>query len=326
MPRFILNLSLLVALAPLVASAQPVVSDAAGLARLINPACADFRILGPCSCTGLDLACVLVAYHQPAFIVETVPIPGDSVIGAGLISPGVVPGAALGTIDFAGGSSALPQESGHAALTFREAHVYSAPKLLPYGCSACDGRSVPDAPLLTPHYFSELDFQAWRYIPDGGANPIPIQALNLAGVWGPLFPRMGFSDHDSPPVAAALLAWRAMAVAFSPAPGPGGFRPHTVIAPAVGEPPVCFQVGYPSLSRCGLVGMNPLHWQLEKVEARGRNVFVFWEMKTCCTTPSEAACGAAMSSGNADNFCPLGYDPVTALVPGMPFDVPFDGK
>jgi hypothetical protein len=33
-----------------------------------------------------------------------------------------------------------------------------------------------------------------------------------------------------------------------------------------------------------------------------------------------------MSTGNEDNFCPAGYDPVFALVPGMPLDVPFDGK
>jgi hypothetical protein len=32
-----------------------------------------------------------------------------------------------------------------------------------------------------------------------------------------------------------------------------------------------------------------------------------------------------MSVGNADNFCPLAYDPLTAIVPGMPIDIPFDG-
>jgi hypothetical protein len=310
------------------AGAQPVLNDLTGLMSLINPQCADFRMLGPCSCTGtqVEQACVRVAYHQPAYLVETVPIPGDAVIGAGLISPGVVLGPLLGTLNFAGGSSALPQDSGHAALTFREAHVYSVPKLLPYGCHVCDGRSIPDAPLLIPHYLSELDFAAWRYLPDGVANPLPLAGLNLAGVWGSLFPRIGFSQHDSPPVAAALLAWRAMAVAFNPAPGPGGLAPRTVITPAIGEPPVCFQVGYPNRSRCGLVGMNPLHWQLEKVEARGRSVFVFWEEKTCCVEPASAACGQAMSIGNEDNFCPVGYDPVFALVPGMPLDVPFDGK
>ena len=332
MRRFYLNLTLsgllAAALQASAASAQPVIHDLTGLMGLINRQCADFRILGPCSCTGaqVDQACLQVAYHQPACIVETVPIPGDAVIGAGLISPGAVLAPLLRTLDFAGGSSALPQLSGHAALTFREAHVYSVPKLTAYGCNACDGRSIPDEPLLTPHYYSELDFAAWRHLPDGAANPIPIQALTLAGAWGSLFPRIGFSQHDSPPVAAALLAWRAMSVAFNPAPGPGGFTPRTVISPAIGEPPVCFQVGYPQLSRCGLVGMNPLHWQLEKVEARGRNAFVFWEEKTCCVDPSSAACGQALAAGNQDNFCPAGYDPVFALVPGMPLDVPFDGK
>jgi hypothetical protein len=326
--HLLLNLALLTVLSADLAGAQPVINDVAGLTGLINPQCADFRILGPCSCTGtqVEQACLWVAYHQPASVVETVPIPGDLIIGAGLISPGVVPGALVDALDFAGGSSALPQTSGHAALTFREAHVYSAPRLLPYGCNACDGRSIPDQPLLVPHYLSELDFAAWRYLPDGVANPIPIAGLNLAGVWGSLFPRIGFSQHDSPPVAAALLAWRAMAVAFNPAPGPGGSTPRTVILPAIGEPPVCFQVGYPNRSRCGLVGMNPLHWQLEKVEARGRNVFVFWEEKMCCVEPASATCGLAMSTGNEDNFCPAGYDPVFALVPGMPLDVPFDGK
>lgn len=334
MLHFVRSISLCIALsfALLVGSAigQPVITDLAGFTTLINPLCADFRVLGSCSCTEViqaDQVCQRVAYHQPAFIVETVPIPGDSVIGGGLLSPGVLAGlvTAGASISFAGGSSALPLDSGHNALTFLEAHVYSVPKILPYGCNACDDRSIPDNPTLTPHYFSELDFIPWRYIPDGAANPLPIAALSLTGVWGSLFPRHGFTQHDSPPVAAALLAWRAMTIALNPAPGPGGLTPHTIVTPAIGEPPVCFQVGYPALSKCGLVGMNPLHWQLEKVEARGRNVFVLWEMKACCVEPSESVCGLAMSVGNENNFCPLAYDPVTAIVPGMPIDIPFDG-
>ena len=85
-----------------------------------------------------------------------------------------------------------------------------------------------------------------RYIPDGAATPLPIAGLTLAGVWGSLYPRHGFTQHDSPPVAAALLGWRAMTIALNPAPGPGGLSPHITVAPAIGEPPVCFQVGYPS--------------------------------------------------------------------------------
>lgn len=319
MRRFSVELVILLLLGFSGARAQ----NSGGLTGFINPQCADFRILGPCSCTHVllvDQVCQRVAYHQPAYIVETVPIPGDTVIGAGLISPGVILGPLLGTVNFAGGSGALPQVSGHASLTFREAHVYSAPKLFPYGCNACDDASIPDTPLLTPHYLSELDFLAWRIVPDGVANPLPIGALGAAGVWGSLFPRVGFTQHDSPPVAAALLAWRAMAIAFFPTP------PHVVLSPAIGEPPVCFQVGHPTLSRCGLVGMNPIHWQLEEVEARGRNLFVFWEEKTCCVEPSDAACGIALSAANQDNFCPLAYDPVTGIVPTMPPDLPFDGK
>jgi hypothetical protein len=65
---------------------QPVITDLAGFTTLLNPLCADFRVLGSCSCTEViqaDQVCQRVAYHQPAFIVETVPIPGDSVIGGG---------------------------------------------------------------------------------------------------------------------------------------------------------------------------------------------------------------------------------------------------
>jgi hypothetical protein len=310
-------------------SAQPVLTDLAGLTTIINPACADFRILGPCSCTGIqvDQVCQRVEYHQPAYLVETVPIPGDTALGGDLISPGVLLGTVTdgASLGFAGGSGASPQESGHAQLTFREAHVYGIPTLLPFGCHACDRRAVSEDATLRVHYVSELDGPAWRYLPDGAATPLPLAALTRAGVWGALFPRHGFTQHDSPPVGAALLAWRALTIAFDPAPGPGGFTPHIVLDPATGVPPTCFQCGYPTLSRCGTVGMNPLHWQLEKVEARGRNLFVFWEKKTCCVDPATAACGVAMSAGNLDNFCPLGYDPVTALVPGMPPDVPFDG-
>lgn len=173
------------------ATGQPVITDIAGFSTIINPLCADFRILGPCSCTEViqvDQACLRVAYHQPAFIVETVPIPGDSVFGGSLLSPGIIAGLITGgaSISFAGGSSALPLDSGHNQLTFLEAHVYSVPKILPFGCNACDDRSIPDNPALTPHYFSELDFIPWRYIPDAVANPLPIAALSLAGVWGSL--------------------------------------------------------------------------------------------------------------------------------------------
>ena len=75
--RVCLNLGLLIALSAGWVRAQPVIGDAAGLMGLINPQCADFRILGPCSCTGaqVDQACLQVAYHQPAYVVETVPIP-----------------------------------------------------------------------------------------------------------------------------------------------------------------------------------------------------------------------------------------------------------
>lgn len=297
------------------------------LSTIVNPLCADFRILGPCTCTGLlvDQVCQLVSYHQPSFIVEVVPIPGDSYLG-GILSPGLLVAVITGDFltQFSGGSGAAPLDSGHNQLTFREAHVYSIPQTIPqYGCGACDLQGEKTEPKL--HYASELDFVNWRYIPDGIAEPIPLAALQLTGVWGSLFPRMGLSAHDSEPVGAALLAWRALTIAFDPAPGPGGITPHNVIEQAMGIVPTCFQVGLPTLSKCGLVGMNPILWQLEKVEPRGRNVFVFWEERTCCIDPETASCGLEGAALNQDNFCPLGYDPVFALVPGMPPDIPFDG-
>jgi len=299
---------------------------------LINPACADFKVLGSCSCTNVlqfDQVCTRVSYHQPKLLIETVPIPGDTYLG-GILSPALLVGLVTAgeALAFAGGSGAAPLDSGHNQLSFREAHVFTIPPIFPYGCNACDEQGEPEPTTVTLNYASELDFPNWRYLPDGIAQPLPIAGLSLAGVWGSLYPRTGKSAHDSPPVAAALMAWRAATIAYNPAPGPGGIVPHTVLQPAIGIPPVCFQCAKPTLSKCGLVGMNPLHWQLEKVEPRGRNVFILWERRICCVDPSTAACGLAglaVTGGGADNFCDIPYDPVFGIVPGMPIDIPFDG-
>ena len=98
------------------------------------------------------------------------------------------------------------------------------------------------------------------------------------------------------------------------------------MSPGVGPPPNCFQVAYPNRSRCARPGMNPIHWDLEKIGPHGRNLFIYWERKTCCIEPTLSACGLILSAGHHDNFCDLPLIPVTGLVPGMPPDIPFDGK
>ena len=128
-----------------------VILDALGLNTLINPECADFKVYGPCSCTGLgvDQLCVRVSYHVPKYVVETVLIPGDTLIGPGLLPP--VIGASiptflnpLGLVGAGGAGNAIA--SGHTALHFREVHVYTFPDVTLFGCRVCDLTTLPGEP------------------------------------------------------------------------------------------------------------------------------------------------------------------------------------
>jgi hypothetical protein len=304
--------------------------DALGLTTLINPACADFKVLGPCSCTGLgvDQVCELVAYHVPKYLVETVLIPGDTLIGPGLLPPpiaGAIPSFfnPLGLTGAGGAGNAI--SSGHTALHFREVHVFTFPDITLFGCRACDLTTGPGEPILIPKYVSELDVLAWRY---GSLEPASLLPFNIGdvGVWGSLYPRIGFNRHHELPVAAALSSYRAVHVLHNPAPDLTSPLPRVVISPGTGALPECFQVGYPKRSRCAKPGMNPIHWDLEKIGPHGRNIFVYWERKICCVDPATALCGLALAAGNVDNFCDIPLVPVTGIVPGMPPDIPFDGK
>lgn len=294
------------------------------ITSMINPACADFQIEGPCSCTGIqvDQVCVLVSYHVPMYIVETILRPNDTVVGDGSVGGGF---GGLEEILSAGGSTDV-KPSSRGRLTFRDARVYAAPITGVYGCNACP--STESALILL--YDSTEDQRLWRIQPDF-ILPFasPLHALNGAGAWGFLFPRTGHSRGNSQPVASALAAWRALSILFVPTVIGGGT--HTIqgvptnVSSTTGIP-TCFQAGYPTLSRCGPVGMNPLHWADELIEPQGRNVFVLWGTKSCCVDPGVAACGQGFGAQATDQFCRIPFDPFFAVVPGMPFDIPFDGK
>jgi hypothetical protein len=326
-----ISLLVIIAGCPRATRAQgTIILDALGLTTLINPSCADFKVLGPCSCTGLglDQLCQVVAYHVPKYLVETVLIPGDTLIGPGLLPPaigGALPALLnpLGVSGAGGAGNAI--SSGHTALHFREVHVYAFPDITFFGCRACDLATLPGLPLLIPHYFSELDTAAWRFVSDGLVIGLPFN-IGGVGVWGSLYPRTGFNRHHELPVAAALASYRAVHVVHHPLPDLTSPVPHVVVLPGAGTVPQCFQVGYPQLSRCARPGMNPIHWDLEKIGPHGRNIFIYWERKQCCVDPVLATCGLTLSAGNVDNFCDIPLIPSTGIVPGMPPDIPFDGK
>jgi hypothetical protein len=305
------------ALFPVLAAALPPLDPSELLGRIdVDPQCAEATVVGACLC-GPSPCGVRVVQFVPVAFVETVPAPGQSLIGA-------VPSGASGAAGT--GSSSLSITDNTA-----EAHVWALPDVPPPGmpCPSCSPSraaaspapvSGPDAttgvcgpaaqvvraiaegaaalagPLLpTLAYASELDAFNWRTgCRDLAAGGSSLAATALAcdagadaqgclGRWGPLRPRQMRDIGPTPLLYSAKTAVRAMSIAREQL---GTFRFPVDTAGRL-------QQAYPVRSACFGVGQLPLPQAPGSAHptvasADGRYGWIYWRRATCCLTPADA--------------------------------------
>ncbi|VVB71121.1 TraU protein [uncultured archaeon] len=108
------------------------------------------------------------------------------------------------------------------------------------------------------------------------------------GTWGVTYPRTGYSNANSEPVASGIAAYRASRVVASP------FL-RVVFMPKLFDPNPKMQMGYPFFGKplnCFSRGTAPLFWDnLDTKLPRGAGyIWVLWE-RTCCCFPSTGCLG-----------------------------------
>jgi hypothetical protein len=287
--------------APAVAAALLAVGQSAtppALAALPNLGCVSWKILGPCFC-GPTTPCLTVEYMEPAFVVEVVKKPGDTVIPIlGTLLQGALNAAGLPAVG--GGGAGNASGSGHTNLHYSEVHVYQIPNPLGGPCSGCapSGR-------LGINYASELDSATWR---TAVAVPSPLDLLLQVGVWGRMYPRGGKVIHGSEPVAGALAAVRALDIMKMPVGLPPNVDAHVILQPGDGgTPAACMQLAYPKTTPCLTAGTPPLLWETGTLSITGKYVWIIWAQRRCCVSPAQSTCGITLPGlgGSGQNWCVL---------------------
>ncbi|MBN4071795.1 TraU family protein [bacterium AH-315-F18] len=207
-----------------------------------------WRFKGICVCGSLiPRFGIRTENAYPTGVVEAVKQPGASYLKtvvsattkAATTSGIKLAASTLGPGVFSSGHSG--KGMGEDGMQFLDAHVYSFPGLGHPAVAMMPGVCLPYAPagpMMTPHYYSELDALAWRtgtgdlldfasalsyYAGTYGAcaaSIIPgfgsLSGAFCAGTWGPIYPRRGFVTQHSEVIAAHLIAVRALRVALLP--------------------------------------------------------------------------------------------------------------
>jgi hypothetical protein len=103
------------------------------------------------------------------------------------------------------------------------------------------------------------------------------------GTWGITYPRVGFSNANSEPVASGIVAYRASRVVAKP------FL-RTVLQRKQFDPNLKMQLGYPKYGKplnCFLKGTTPAVWDnlTTKLPKGTGYIWVLWEKRCCCSPP-----------------------------------------
>ena len=261
----------------------------------------------------------LICHNFPAGFVETPTAPFTTAIPFLSIVLDTISG---GTTDWAG-SGGSSSGAGDVHLKYFEAHVFNLPtrtfihlkypflKLCYYGSTPWE-----------INYLSEADSINWRTgltdfisyefllgaiaqlsqtctitsigdnLGDAVGETLSIGGQTLGdvcmGTWGITYPRTGFSNASSEPVASGISAYRASRVVASP-------LMRVVFIPKLFDPNLKMQLGYPFFAKplnCFSKGTAPLMWDnFDTKLPKGKGyIWVLWE-KTCCSFPSTGCLG-----------------------------------
>jgi hypothetical protein len=281
------------------AAAQP--ASPLELARRINtdPACTRTEFLGLCWCGNAPCGYWIRMYVPVAFA-ETVPAPGDSLLGAAL------PAGAPSPSTLSSSHSGLDHTAeAHAWVLGDTAWKLSGPAAC-LGCQPSDARapapppsSASDlacgsistviaalvssassaSPLPSLAYASEADFANWRTgCRDlAGLDPWIAGPLGDLGGWGRLYPRQMRDLGTSPVVYSCKTAFRALSIA----------RDQLGTFPFPVDPAARMQQAYPAVSTCFDVGEQPLPQAPAsdrgvQTSADGRYGWFYWRPTLCC--------------------------------------------
>ena len=195
--------------------------------------CADFRATGVCRRNTPPYAGVRVRYWQPVLFVETMRRSGESGIleYKAMVREMSVAGADSGAEPSGSGGGGQADTT---MLQMNEAHVFGFPFSDAFSVAVetpCEG--PPDIGGAVS-YLSEQDKEEWRSGRSEKNNPLAVVGERAApmcdrfggllqgvclGVWGPMYPRTGFTIQASDVVSSAVSAVRAVDVAsFKPQP------------------------------------------------------------------------------------------------------------
>lgn len=257
------------------------------LASRADSQCVQFQTIGVCTRSTPPYVGAKVRYRQPALLVETVKVPGDSAVDEfrGMVRR-------LFHANAEAGASRGEDVSG---VQFNEAHVFGFPFSDMFSSmieAPCEGS--PDYGGQVS-YLSEVDCREWHEAAQERRHPLSVLTEKLApvcdgrgsvlpgicmGSWGPLYPRQGFLPHYSQAVGSAATAYRAVDIASL-----NLLSPHRKVGTVMFMPDMFYdrmQMVYPVKSACLKVGDDPAGWENGRVSADGRYVWLYWRKKECC--------------------------------------------
>jgi hypothetical protein len=261
----------------------------------------------------------LICHNYPAGFVETPTAPFTTVVP--FLST-VLDLLSMGATDWAGAGGSSTG-SGDVHMKYFEAHVFNMPtrtfihfkypflKLCPYGSTPWEINYLSEADTINwrtgASDYTAFDFLLGAIdqvaqvctitsIGDNVGNAagqnisFPGQTLSdvCMGTWGVTYPRTGFSNASSEPVASGISAYRASRVVANP------FL-RVVFMPKLFSANPRMQLGYPSFGKplnCFSRGTTPLMWDngTTKPPKGAGYIWVLWE-KTCCSFPSTGCLG-----------------------------------
>lgn len=207
-------------------------------------------------------------YYEPSLFIETVKAPGDYVIA----ESGAIIKPLLSRLLASSTSSSSRGGLNGSNLQFNEVHIFDFPFKAFIEAAMCPDNSEGNFQL---RYLSEIDSQRWR---KGGFE---VLLPGNIGLWGPLYPRVGFLTHFSSMVASALTSIRAVDISGFP-------QGHLVTSPFRFQPNYIkdrLQMSFPYSGKCFPLGEN-LQFMDDLTSQDGRYVWIYWHYRECCRTVS----------------------------------------